>query len=146
MPAPPISRSWERHFPDRDPGSVFSIVADIERYPEFVPGCLAARIVQRGTAQWTVDNLFGFGPARTRFSSIARLDPPAVLTISSRDGPWRDFRVNWRFRAENGGCLLSCHAHLDFRSTLIATMASVAAGEIERRIAAAFDTRIRNRV
>ncbi len=144
MPLQPITRQWERYFPGSDPVTVFSIVADVESYPQFVPGCVTARILERGTKQWTVDNLFGFGPARTRFRSIAELDPPAALTISSRDGPWREFRVQWRFHPENEGCRLSCYAVLDFRSPLMAVMAGVAAGEIERWIVAAFDTRIRN--
>ncbi|MGO9545614.1 MAG: SRPBCC family protein [Rhodomicrobium sp.] len=144
MPPRPISRSWERYFPGRDAESVFSIVADVERYPEFVPGCVSARIVERNANQWTVDNLFGFGPARTRFSSVAELDPPAGLTIFSRDGPWREFRVQWRFRPETAGCRLSCHVLLDFRSAPVATMAAVAAAGVERWIVAAFDTRIRS--
>ncbi|MGO8952867.1 MAG: type II toxin-antitoxin system RatA family toxin [Rhodomicrobium sp.] len=143
MLARPVTRRWERYFPDNDPGGVFSIVADVERYPEFVPGCMAARIVERGAKQWTVENVFGFGPARTRFCSIAELAPPSALTISSFDGPWREFRVHWRFQPEGSGCRLACHAHLDFKSALIASMAAMTAGEIERWVVDAFDTRIR---
>jgi coenzyme Q-binding protein COQ10 len=141
--ARPISRRWERYFPAGDPGRVFSIVADVESYPEFVPGCAGARIVERQGKRLIVDNHFRFGPARTHFRTVAELDPPSALTISSFDSPWRQFRMHWRFLPEGGGCRLSCHALLDFRSPMLATMAAVAAREIERQIAAAFDARIR---
>jgi coenzyme Q-binding protein COQ10 len=146
MIARPISRQWESYFPAGDPGRLFSIVADVERYPEFVPGCVGTRIVERQEKRLTVDNHFGFGPARTRFRTVAELDPPRALNISSFDWPWREFRVHWRFLPEGEGCRLSCDALLDFRSPMLATMAALAAREIERGIASAFEARIRSRM
>ncbi len=120
---------------------LFAIVADVERYPEFVPGSLSARILERRPGRWVVDNVFGFGPLRSQFRSIAEPDWPNALTIHSHDGPWREFLIRWRFHAEGGGCLLSCEATLDFRSPLLASLASLAAAEVERRVIAAFQTR-----
>jgi coenzyme Q-binding protein COQ10 len=120
---------------------LFDIVADVERYPEFVPGCLSARILERQPDRWLVDNVFGFGPMRSRFHSTAEPDSPSALTIRSRDGPWREFLIRWRFHAESGGCLLSCEATLDFRSPLLAGVASLVAAEVERRVIAAFQSR-----
>lgn len=139
-----LTSQWERSFPGCSPERLFAVVADIERYPEFVPGCVAARIVARRPAVWTVDNVFGFGPVRVRFSTIAELNPPASLTISSKDGPWRTLKVQWLFYPELAGSCLHCKTYLEFRSPLLAAVAAASAGQAGRMVAAAFENRIRN--
>lgn len=138
MSEAPLRRRWSGCIADCDAGALFAIIADVERYPEFVPGCLSARILERRPGQLIVDNVYGFGPLRSRFHSLAELDPPNALTISSRDGPWRNFVVQWRFRSGSGGCLLSCEAMFEFDSPLLAAVAGLAAAEVERRVIAAF--------
>lgn len=141
MNVAPLYRQWNRLFAGCDAEMLFAIVADVERYPEFVPGCLSAQILERQPSRWVVDNVFGFGPLRNRFLSLAEFDPPNTLTISSRDGPWHEFLIQWRFLPQSGGCSLSCEATLDFRSPLLAALANLAAAEVERRVIAAFQSR-----
>ena len=141
MSRAPLCRRWSRLVVACDVETLFAIVADVERYPEFVPGCLSARILERQPGRWIVDNIFGFGPLRSQFRSTAEPDSPHSLTIHSHDGPWREFLIRWRFRAESDGCLLSCEATLDFRSPLLAGVASLVAAEVERRVIAAFQSR-----
>ena len=141
MNAAPLHRRWSRLIADCDAKTLYAMVADVESYPEFVPGCVSARILERQPDQWTVDNVFGFGPLHNQFLSFAEPDPPNALTIHSSDGPWRAFLIQWRFRPQGGGCLLSCEATLDFRSPLLAAVASLAAAGIERRVIAAFQSR-----
>ena len=120
---------------------LFALVSDIESYPAFVPGCLEARIVERGETVWKVENVFGFGPVRSRFMSRAELDPPHRLDITSREEPWRDFRMNWRFADSALGCRLFCALALVFRSPLLARLAHMASGEMERGVVSAFERR-----
>jgi coenzyme Q-binding protein COQ10 len=135
------TRTWERKFPRFKPEQLFALVSDIESYPIFVPGCLNARIVERSERVWRVENVFGFGPVRSRFTSIAELDPPRRLDISSGDGPWRDFRMSWQFRPSGTGCRVSCTSTLEFRSPLFAVLAKFLRSEMEARIIAAFEAR-----
>jgi len=139
----PIRRRVERSLKGCDAATLFAVAADIERYPEFVPGCLAARVVERRPDLWIVDNSFSFGPARSDFRSRAAFDPPHGLTISSEDGPWREFRLAWGFGDERGGCRLTCAMTLDFRSPMLAALATLAAPGLERDVVAAFETRAR---
>ena len=132
---------WRRTFPRLTAAQLFALVSDIESYPEFVPGCLQARIVERGETVWKVENVFGFGPVRSRFMSRAELDPPHRLDITSREEPWRDFRMNWRFEDSTAGCRLSCALALVFRSPLLARLARMASGEMERGVVSAFERR-----
>lgn len=136
-------REWVREFPRFKPEELFALVSDIESYPLFVPGCLNARIVERSERVWRVENVFGFGPVRTRFISIAELDRPHRLDISSRDGPWRDFRLAWRFQPSGAGCRVSCTSTLELRSPLLAPLAKLSESAFGRRLIAAFEARAR---
>jgi coenzyme Q-binding protein COQ10 len=132
-----------REFPRFKPEEMFALVSDIESYPIFVPGCLSARIVEKSERLWRVENVFGFGPMRTRFMSDAELDPPHRLDISSRDGPWRDFRMCWQFQPAGAGCRVSCASSLELRSPLLAALAKFSEDGIEESTIAAFEARAR---
>ena len=132
---------WRRDFPRFSPEQLFALVSDIERYPEFVPCCLKARVVERGPTVWKVENVFGFGPVRRRFMSHAELEPPHRLDITSREDPWRDFRMLWRFQEFGTGCRLYCALSMVFRSPFLAGLAQFASGELERTIVTAFERR-----
>jgi len=138
-----IHRRFQLRFPGGDVGLAFAVVADVERYEEFLPGIGSARIVECGPHHWLVDNTFGFGPLQDPFRSRADFDPPRELTIRSSEGPWRNLRIRWQVRQDGGDCVLTCDATLDFRSHLLAALANVTIVEAERRVKAAFEARIK---
>jgi len=145
---PPSARGltggWDKVFPAYAQTQLFALVSDIETYPHFIPGCVATRVLERESERsWRVDNLFGFGPVRSRFTSRAHLHPPERLEISSSDGPWRDFRLTWRMMPEGDGCRVGCRFSAEFRSLLTATMARAGLAELERQTIAAFEKRAR---
>lgn len=137
-----VSGGWHLSFPRYSPEQLYSLVSAIEDYPAFVPGCIATRILDRQGQDWRVDNLFGFGPLRSRFESRARLDPPRSLEVSSENGPWKSFRLHWLLAPDaGGGCRLDCRFEAEFRSSMLAALAKIALPESERRTIAAFEAR-----
>jgi coenzyme Q-binding protein COQ10 len=140
-----LTRAFSRVYPRYSAEQMFSLAADIEAYPSFVPGCQRAQIVSRagdGTRErLLVENEFGFGPARRFFHTRAEFDPPRGLSIVSRDGPWRLFSMAWRFAPEGAGCRLACEVKLDFQSRVLNLLAPVAAAEVEGQVLAAFERR-----
>ena len=58
------------------PEQLFALVADIERYPEFLPWCVGARIKERRPDLIVADLIIGFRMFRERFTSRVSLDPP----------------------------------------------------------------------
>ncbi len=82
MNGPPIRRKWTLSVARCDPETAFATVGDIERYPEFLPGIVSARIVTRKETRWPVENSFGFRahaepfPERRRIESTNRADNP----------------------------------------------------------------------
>jgi coenzyme Q-binding protein COQ10 len=136
-----LDGGWEQDFPRYSPAQLFALVSDIESYPGFVPGCVATRILERGETVWLVDNVFGFGPFRRRFTTRAELDAPNGLLITSSDDPWRSFRLSWRLEPLTEGCRLICSFALGFRSATIGALAPLVMAEMDRRIIAAFEKR-----
>jgi coenzyme Q-binding protein COQ10 len=134
-------RYWKREFPRFTPEQLFALVSDVESYPIFMPGCLSARIIDKNASTWRVDNVYGVGPIRRHFLSIAELDPPRAIDISSKDGLWRDFHMSWRFEPSGSGCRVSCTSSAEFRSPVLGALARISEPEMEDRIIAAFEAR-----
>ncbi len=132
---------WELFFPTYTAEQLFALASDIESYPFFIPGCVATRVIERRDNLWRVDNVFAFGPVRHRFISDAELNPPEGLDITSNDGPWKTFHLSWRFMPQDQGCKLACRFLAEFRSGVVATLASLGQSGTERRIMAAFERR-----
>ena len=76
---------------------MFDMVADIERYPEFLPGWREVRILERQDDHLEVAQVLQTGPAVFRFHSTAHLQSCSAIGISSSDGPFDDMRIDWRF-------------------------------------------------
>lgn len=137
-----LGQRWTLRFAHYSAEQLFALVSDIESYPQFVPGCVATRILERrpdGT--WLVDNVFGAGPLRQRFMSRARPEAPHRLEVVSQDGPWRRFAMLWTFRPEGDGCSVDVELELSLRSPLLSSLAGAGLSQIEPRIVRAFEER-----
>src|SRR5216683_3065731 len=85
------------------PEQLFALVADIERYPEFLPWCVGARIRERKPDLIVADLIIGFRMFRERFTSRVALDPPGRIDVSYTEGPFRYLNNHWVFDPVAGG-------------------------------------------
>lgn len=76
------------------PTQLFDLVADVERYPQFLPGVAAARISRRKDQTIWVDMTIGTSFLRKRFTTVALLDRPHRIDISSHDPLFEHFQQN----------------------------------------------------
>jgi coenzyme Q-binding protein COQ10 len=83
---------------------VFDLVADIERYPEFVPGYASARILSREGDRLVVEQTIGLSGFRERFVSEARLERPARIVVRSRGKLLQRLEIDWQFAGTGDGC------------------------------------------
>jgi coenzyme Q-binding protein COQ10 len=79
---------------------MFAVVADVERYPEFVPGWVDARVRHRDGDRLIVEQVVGRGPLRWVLVSEARIRPCETIRIVGLSGPFRHLEVAWRFGAD----------------------------------------------
>jgi ribosome-associated toxin RatA of RatAB toxin-antitoxin module len=76
---------------------VFDLAADVERYPEFLPGWISARILQRESNRLYVEQVLGIGPVRLRFDSRTVLYRPERIEVTSSQPPFRYYSLTWLF-------------------------------------------------
>lgn len=126
------------------PEQMYDLVADIEKYPEFLPWCLAARIRKREGNVVYADLIIGFKMIRERFTSRVELHPPDRINVAYSEGPFSYLNNHWIFSpTETGGCLIDFYVDFEFRSKMLQKIIGVLFNEAVRRMVAAFETRAR---
>jgi coenzyme Q-binding protein COQ10 len=134
----------ERRLLPYTPVQLFDLVADVERYPEFLPWCLGARIRERTGNVITADLLIGFKMVRERFTSRVVLDRPQRIDVSYAEGPFRYLDNHWNFVAQPGGsCLIDFHVDFEFRSRMLQKVIAMLFNEAVKRMVGAFEARAR---
>jgi coenzyme Q-binding protein COQ10 len=140
-----MSTHAERRRLPYSPEQLFDLVADVERYPEFLPWCVGARVRERKPNLVVADLLIGYRMVRERFTSRVVLDRPRRVDVSYTDGPFRYLDNHWLFEPEaDGGCTLDFFVDFEFRSRMLQKIIEVLFNEAVRRMVGAFETRARN--
>lgn len=135
----------ERRFLPYSPKQLYDLVADVERYPEFLPWCIAARIREQGGDRIVADLVIGFKMFRERFTSRVRLNPDALrIDVAYTEGPFKYLTNHWVFEAHPDGCTIDFYVDFEFRSRLLQKVVAVLFEEAVRRMVGAFEARARD--
>lgn len=78
---------------------MFSLVNDIESYPQFMRGCSAAKILQRGENWIEAELELQRGGIKQRFVTRNMLDEPHSMTMELVQGPFKKLHGKWEFQA-----------------------------------------------
>ena len=122
---------------------LFDMVAEVERYPEFLPWCVAAR-VREGESQDNVvvaDLVIGYKFFRERFTSRVELERPDRINVFYSDGPFKYLNNHWIFEPVEGGCLIDFYVDFEFRSRFLQRAIEIVFNEAVRRMVDAFEKR-----
>ena len=82
----------------RSADAMYALVADVDRYPEFVPGCTSTEVLERGHHEVVVRVGVRRGSLHTHFTTRNRLQPHQSVHMQLVDGPFRSFDGLWTFR------------------------------------------------
>ena len=124
------------------PEQLFELVADVERYPEFLPWCRASRVTSREGDVIHADLVIGFKLFRERFTSRVTLDRPDRIDVEYIEGPMRRLENHWRFIDQgDGGTMIDFYVDFEFRSAILQMAIGALFNEAVRRMVAAFETR-----
>jgi coenzyme Q-binding protein COQ10 len=126
------------------PEQMFQLVADVDKYPTFLPWCVGARIRSRTERELVADLTIGFGPFRESFTSRVSLDRPRHVTVAYENGPFRYLNNKWTFDPAPGGCRVSFFVDFEFRSRLLQAAIGVVFNEAVKRMVNAFLKRARD--
>lgn len=125
---------------------MFAIVADVERYPEFVPWCAGTRILRHEReGDYDVmyaETLIGYKVLRERYISRVLLDPAAgTIDVTQTEGPFRVLENHWRFTAEGEGCRVEFSIFFEFKNPMLGMIAAGAMNRVMCRMTDAFEAR-----
>jgi coenzyme Q-binding protein COQ10 len=134
----------EKRVLKHSPQQMFDLVADVERYPEFLPWCLGTRITKRDKNALNADMLIGFRMFRERFGSHVEFDPAQRrIDVRYTHGPFRYLVNHWHFLPHADGCEVDFSVDFEFRSRLLQKVIGVVFTEAVHRMVRAFEARAR---
>jgi coenzyme Q-binding protein COQ10 len=121
---------------------MFALVADVGRYPEFLPWVVAARVRSDNEREMVADLLVGFKSLREKFTSKVLKHHPDRIEVIYLDGPMRDLDNVWTFTAlPEGGCEVDFHVEFTFRNAMFEALAGQYFDRAFRRMVSAFEER-----
>ena len=127
---------------------MFNLVADVERYPQFVPLCRSLTVRRRtkdgeGREVIVADMTVAYKFIRETFTSRVTLDRPNLtILVEYLEGPFRRMHNRWSFRSVNeNSCEVEFFLTYEFRSRTLAMLMGGVFDAAFRRFAAAFERR-----
>ncbi|MGB4106695.1 MAG: type II toxin-antitoxin system RatA family toxin [Alphaproteobacteria bacterium] len=131
----------KRHLP-YTAEQLFDLVADVERYPEFLPWCISCKIAVREGNAIKADVVIGYKMFREKFGSRVLLDRPHHVHVEYLSGPMKYLSNHWRFiPMPEGGCMIDFYVDFEFKNPVFQKLMGVFFNEIVRRMVSAFEAR-----
>ena len=127
---------------------MFAVVADVERYPEFVPLCEALIVRERnengdGTELIAAMSV-GYKAIRETYTSRVTLKPAVgEIYVAKIDGPFSRLTNRWRFRDASGGSDINFYIDYAFSSRVLSVLMGAVFDKAVRKYTEAFEARAR---
>ena len=131
------------------PRQMFDLVADVERYPEFLPLCEALKVRSRkegeGKTLLVADMTVGYKAIRETFTSQVLLKTEDLaIDVKYLDGPFKYLTNEWRFVAHgDNGCEVRFFIDYEFKSRMLGALMGTMFDRAFRMFAEAFEKRAR---
>lgn len=133
----------ERRLVPYSPEQLYDLVAEVGKYPQFLPWCVAARVRTHTEDQLLADLTIGFGPFRETFGSRVTLKPHSRIDVSYEKGPFKYLNNYWIFEPDPKGSQVDFFVDFEFRSRLLQAAIGMVFHEAVRRMVNAFEIRAR---
>ncbi len=124
------------------PEQLFELVADVQRYPQFLPWCVAARVRSKTDEMLIADLIIGFQMFRESFTSYVKMDRDALsIEVEYAEGPFKYLTNKWQFIEHPDGCVIDFYVDFEFKSRLLQTVIESLFTEAVKRMVRAFEMR-----
>ena len=137
-----MTQHAERRVLAHKPEHLYALVADVAKYPEFLPWCLASRIRCHEDDKLVADLIIGFQMFKERFTSHVRLDEGAMtIHVEYAEGPFKYLKNTWVFLPHDKGCEIDFYVDFEFNSRILQTVIESLFTEAVKRMVSAFEAR-----
>lgn len=129
------------------PLQMFDLVADVERYPEFLPLCEKLRVIRRSQSGEGVETLvavmsIGYKSISESFTTRVTLDRTRFrILVEYVDGPFKYLENRWTFRDSPEGCAVEFYIDYAFKSLALSLLMGAMFDKAFRKFTTAFESR-----
>jgi coenzyme Q-binding protein COQ10 len=126
---------------------MFALVADVERYPEFLPLCEDLRVLRRvqsgeGIETVVASMTVGYKAIRESFTSRVTLDNPRLqINVEYVNGPFKYLENRWTFRPTPAGSDVEFYINYEFKSFALGLLMGTVFDKAFRKFTEAFEER-----
>ena len=114
---------------------MFDLVADVEKYPEFMPWCGGAQVLARDEDGMQASIVISFAGLKQKFTTLNKHEPPTLITLQLVDGPFSALTGRWEFHAlAQDACKVLYTMEYAFSSRMLEKVV----GPVFNRIASSF--------
>lgn len=111
------------------PEQMFTLVEQVEAYPQFLPWCSASQVHSRAAGKTEATLEMDFKGLKQRFTTVNDNQPHSRIDLKLKDGPFKKLTGHWHFKKlGDAGCKVSLDLNYEFT-----------AGPVQLLIGAAFD-------
>lgn len=121
--------------------NVFSLVADVESYPEFLPLWRDASIYRRDGGTYFTEQEVGLGRINERFRTRTNLVRPQYIEVTSEDERFEEFFIRWDFDTIGTGCRISVALTWEMKTGSLQAALDHLLPRAARSMVAAFENR-----
>jgi ribosome-associated toxin RatA of RatAB toxin-antitoxin module len=124
---------------NKPPKLLFGLVCDVRSYPQFVPGCTGVEVLEETDKEIVVRLAVRRGALRAHFTTRNRLEPPARVSMSFVDGPFRSLEGVWNLTPVPGnGCKIELRLAFEFSNAIKAALITPLLTDIANGMVGAF--------
>ncbi|MGB3415514.1 MAG: type II toxin-antitoxin system RatA family toxin [Mesorhizobium sp.] len=128
------------------PDEMFALVADIEKYPQFLPLCeqltIRSRRERDGRTMLVADMTIGYKAIRETFTTQVLLNPAEnLIDVKYIDGPFKYLTNVWRFDPAESGCEVHFFIDYEFKSRILGAVMGTMFDRAFRMFSEAFEKR-----
>lgn len=100
---------------------IYTLINDVEAYPEFLPWCREARVLERSDDEILATIAFAKGAVRTAFTTRNRLQVDKMVEMQLVDGPFRHLHGFWRLQplGTDEGCKICLDLEFEMATALL---------------------------
>ncbi|MFN3884931.1 MAG: type II toxin-antitoxin system RatA family toxin [Rhodocyclaceae bacterium] len=104
----------------RTPEQMFALVDQVEDYPHFLPWCGGVEVLERTHDKTAARIHIHYRGIRAHFATENSKEPPYLMKLAFREGPFRRLDGSWRFtRLGDRGCKIEFHLNYEFSNKLL---------------------------
>ena len=121
---------------------MFDLVSDIEKYPDFLPWCLASRVISNDKNIVIADLMIGFQVFKEKFRSKVKLDRKnMIISVTYEDGPFKFLTNKWDFKENKNHCEINFYLDFEFKNIFFQSLMERLFSDAVKRMVAAFEKR-----